>query len=845
MNKALTKKVLLIGWDAAEWKVINPLIEKGLMPALAGMINRGVIGNIATLDPPLSPMLWTSIATGKTADKHGILGFIEPIPGQLSLRPVSCTSRKVKAIWNILTQHNLKTHTIGWWPSHPAEPINGICISNMYAKPKGNFNQPWPMVPGTVHPKEMEELFAGFRVHPEEITAAHILPFVPLAEKVDQETDKGLQMIAKLLAESASIQAAATWILEQEQWDFLGVYFNALDHMSHLFMKFHPPRMEGLPEDVYEIYKGVMESTYVFYDMMLERQIQLAGPDATIILVSDHGFHSDHLRWKKLPDDPVSPALEHSPFGVLCMCGPGIKKDDRVYGASLLDITPTLLTLFGLPCGKDMDGKVLTSALDTDVPLTTIESWENVNGECGMHPAEMQEDPWNSQEAMQQLVELGYIEAPAADMEKTLKKIIQESRFYLAKVFISKHNNAEALPLLEKLFEESPEILRYALALALCYQAMGKTMACRKIVDHIKKNNSTPPPYIHFLEGILLAAENNPFKALEQFRKIETTHPNHVDLLIHRGNIHLKLRQWKEAASVFTNAIAIHPESANAHHGLALAFLRMGKIWESVDEALTAVGLMHFFPSAHYHLGEALFNGGEYETSAKAFEMCITQSPGNKKAHQWLTKIYSEMLMQPAKAEFHSGFTEQNIAGSINIVSGLSRSGTSMIVNMLKNAGLDILSDGIRKPDVHNPGGYFEYEKVKLLQADTSWLDEAKNKTLKVLVPNLFHLPSIYTYKIIFMLRDMEEIVLSHQTMIREKKNTYNPTLLNGFTQQLEQAKTWIESQPNVEVLYLNYKDVVNNPVENLHSISAFLEMDLDLEKMGAVIKGKYYRCRV
>ena len=95
------------------------------------------------------------------------------------------------------------------------------------------------------------------------------------------------------------------------------------------------------------------------------------------------------------------------------------------------------------------------------------------------------------------------------------------------------------------------------------------------------------------------------------------------------------------------------------------------------------------------------------------------------------------------------------------------------------------------------------------------------------------------------MLRDMEEIVLSHQTMIREKKNTYNPALLNGFTQQLEQAKTWIESQPNVEVLYLNYKDVVNNPVENLHSISAFLEMDLDLEKMGAVIKGKYYRCRV
>jgi predicted AlkP superfamily phosphohydrolase/phosphomutase len=85
------------------------------MPALETIVNSGVIGNLATISPPLSPMVWTSIATGMRADKHGILGFTEPDPDNKRIRPVSSRSRKVKAIWNILTQKNFKTNVVGWW----------------------------------------------------------------------------------------------------------------------------------------------------------------------------------------------------------------------------------------------------------------------------------------------------------------------------------------------------------------------------------------------------------------------------------------------------------------------------------------------------------------------------------------------------------------------------------------------------------------------------------------------------------------------------------------------------------------------------------------------------------
>jgi hypothetical protein len=201
MSEPLAKKVLLIGWDAADWKVATPLLEQGLMPALDDFINHGVMGNLATLQPVLSPMLWNSIATGQRADKHGIHGFAEPDPNTGGVRMISSTSRKVKAIWNILTQRGYKTHALGWFAGHPAEPINGICVSDLYPLATAPHDKPWPLPPGAVHPESLRDQLAELRIHPAELDAGAILPFVPQAEKVDQQKDKGLATVAKVLAD--------------------------------------------------------------------------------------------------------------------------------------------------------------------------------------------------------------------------------------------------------------------------------------------------------------------------------------------------------------------------------------------------------------------------------------------------------------------------------------------------------------------------------------------------------------------------------------------------------------------------------------------------------------------
>ncbi|MBA3647667.1 MAG: alkaline phosphatase family protein [Chitinophagales bacterium] len=847
MSKRIAKKVLLVGWDAADWKVINPLMDNGIMPTLNQFVNDGVIGNLATLDPPLSPILWTSIATGKLADKHGILGFVEPDSKKMEVRPSLSTSRKVKAIWNILSQEGFKSNVVGWWPSHPAEPINGVMVSNFYQKAVSVYHKPWPMAAGTVHPKDMEEVMREMRVHPAELTLSHMAPFFPNYKDIDQEKDGRMAAGAKILAHSASIHNAATWIMENTEWDFMAVYHDAIDHYSHSFMRFYPPQRPGIPDDLYHAYKDAVSGMYRFHDMMLERYLELAGEDTTVIIMSDHGFHSDHLRPNRLPKEPAGPAYEHSPYGIVCIKGPAIQTDQRVYGATLLDITPTLLTMFGLPVGKDMDGKVLSQIFEEPVQPEFIESWEQVPGDSGMHAADQQEDPWAAKEAMQQLVELGYIDAPGEDKQKNLDNVTSESQYYLARVLTYRKDWAKAAEILEEIFTKNQE-LRYGLALINCYQKMRKVAEYRSTLDKVRALEAGNMVKVDIMEASLLLLEYKPRKALELLLKAEQEAGHISQLHVQIGRIYLKSQQYEAAERAFIKALSIDSQQANAHHGLALTYLRQEKFEEAAEECLNAIGLSYYYPIAHFHLGEALMNLEEYERAADAFEVCCAIAPGNRKAHLWLIKLYEEKLNNNSKAEEHRKFINERIKGTITVVTGLPRSGTSMMMQMLEAGGEEILTDKIRTPDENNPKGYWEFEKVKKVMTDVSWLDEATGKVVKIVAPLLSYLPPKYDYKIIFMQRDMAEILRSQQIMLGKKteirKNAYPIVLSEAFKKQLEQAEAWLKRSPNAELLYVDYTSVIDNPSESAENVAEFLGAELNIQAMTEVVDIALYRNR-
>ena len=653
MSDRIASKVLLIGWDAADWKIITPLLDSGKMPTLEKFINEGVMGNIATLKPCLSPMLWTSIATGKRAYKHGIHGFTEPSPKTGDIRPVTCISRKVKAIWNILTQSGMKSNVVAWWPSHPAEPIDGVCISNLYHSAQESLDKPWPLSPGTIHPERLNDVLKDLRVHPAELTEGHILPFVPKAAEVDQKKDPRLAILAKIIADCTTVHAAATWLMEHEPWDFMGVYYDAIDHFGHAFMHFHPPRMEFISEDLFETYKDVVTSGYRYHDMMLERLLNLAGSDTTVILLSDHGFHPDHLRPHGIPKEPAGPAVQHREYGIFCMKGPHVKKDERIYGASLLDICPTVLTLFGLPIGEDMDGRPLLQAFDRLITPEKISSWEDVDGECGMHPPDKEDDPWAAKEMLDQLVALGYIEPPDSAQEETVAQTAREAQYNLAQAYLDGNKPGKAIEILEGLVAENPEIMRFSLHLAKAYFEDKKLENCRKLVETVLEKEENVP-FANKLMGSLLFAEGNTEDALNYLLRAEKGNSQLPTLHCQVGNVYLKMERWKDAERAFRKALSIDGDSAHAHHGLAQALIGLKDFEEGAMQALRAVGLLHHLPLAHYHLGVSLAHLGWPERAIQAFEECISMNPSTEAAHRWLAQIYDKALDNPEKAKYHT-----------------------------------------------------------------------------------------------------------------------------------------------------------------------------------------------
>jgi len=634
-------KVLLIGWDAADWQHITPLLDQGLLPTIEEFINAGVMGNLATLEPILSPMLWNSIATGKRPEKHGILGFTEPNPEGGGIRPAASTSRKVKAIWNILTQKGYKTHVVGWFAGHPAEPINGVCISPQFALATAPLGKPWPLPPGTVHPRELGDDLKRVRIHPGALGAGELLPFVPRGAEIDQEKDKHISSLAKILAENCTIHNAATWIMQNREWDFLGVYYNGIDHFCHGFMKFHPPRLPGVDEKQFEIYKDVVNGAYRFHDMMLHTLLQLAGPDTTVILCSDHGFHSDHLRPLAIPKTPAGPAVCHRPLGVVAMKGPGIKADERIYGANLLDVAPTILTVFGLPAGEDMDGRPLLEAFGQPPDLEKIPSWEEVPGECGMHPPGERTDPVEAQAALDQLVALGYIEPPDEDKSKAMAICVRETKFNLARAYMDAGNSRGAKPSLEELAGEDPKARRFHQQLAQCCLDLRDVASARRILERLLKG-SEPGPWTEWMLGIIKFEEGQVNEALKHFERVEAANPRMPTLHIRLGNALLKMRRWDEAGRAFEKALGIDGDSPQAHLGAGIVALRLKDLERAAQETLAAVGIQHFLPLGHYYLGVALVRLGHLERARLAFETAISMAPGLIAAHRFLSALHRQ-----------------------------------------------------------------------------------------------------------------------------------------------------------------------------------------------------------
>ena len=292
-----------------------------------------------------------------------------------------------------------------------------------------------------------------------------------------------------------------------------------------------------------------MNSAYRLHDLLLGRLLAAAGPDTAVMLLSDHGFHSDHLRKRETPKVPTGPTTHHRDHGVLVMTGPGIKADELIYGVGLLDIAPTALVMMGLPVGEDMPGRVLAEAFDPVPRYRTVPSWEDEPGEAGLHGPDVRMDPDETSMLMEQFAALGYLDAAEMGDQGAPDAVRREMDWNLARAQIDAGTPEVAIPVLERLCAAWPERSDFGLVLCDALCAIGANDEAEALAEAMVFHQREHPR-THYIRGVISVAKGEAAEALDHLRTAAKSQAGRPELHVQIGFAALRLKDVALAEAI-------------------------------------------------------------------------------------------------------------------------------------------------------------------------------------------------------------------------------------------------------------------------------------------------------
>jgi len=382
------RKLLLIGLDGAEWSVIGPLFEQGRMPHLEALMRSGVSCRLLSLEPKQrSPVIWTTIGTGKLPDKHGITDYVDPT----SKRFLTSNVRTARMFWDVLGERGFTVTVIGWLVSWPAEEVYGSMVTDYFRyRPREDLR-----TDRLTYPEELADEIGPLRVLSEEIADEEVERFYDLdnamtgeeAQRLDvdrmfvemraiNQLESNIHQLKDHYAGDATFVAVAEYLMEARPTEVTVVYLRGIDSMSHRFWPASFPEevQIDVPETEIRVFGETMERYYEHADALVGDLVERFGDGATVMVCSDHGFEGPR------PGRPRGGINDHGPVGVFVASGQGIRSGVKIGEHSVCDVTPTILALYGLPIAEDMDGRVMLDAFEDDFlrahPIRTIATYE-------------------------------------------------------------------------------------------------------------------------------------------------------------------------------------------------------------------------------------------------------------------------------------------------------------------------------------------------------------------------------------------------------------------------------------------------------------------------------------
>jgi predicted AlkP superfamily phosphohydrolase/phosphomutase len=410
-------KVVLIGIDGANWPTLDPLMEKGKLPFWKQLKSESAWAYLKTFKPTKSSVVWTSIATGKSMQKHGILDFTFLDKNNIQV-PYSNMERREPAIWQILDEYSKKAIVINWFVSHPPDKIDGIMISDNFRRVVARPEEKVEDYKDSVHPtiyfhkllelaeKDYHRVFrkTGLPDYPKLYTDLH--------PGMDFKDVPIMKTYRSLATQDNFVSTISENLFRTKDFDFFATYIRMPDLVQHFSARMFEDKYteelvaalknntlteEKHREAILKI-ADIIEPAYRFSEQLLKSLLDYKKyEDAYFIIVSDHGFtlYPGGYNHYGLPDEYEAPP------GIMMIKGPKVIKG-QLESASVYDIAPTILHLFDYPIGKNMDGKPLVKAFDFNRKLT-YKTYKLDQREKRRTPNKADE------EAIKELKSIGYI----------------------------------------------------------------------------------------------------------------------------------------------------------------------------------------------------------------------------------------------------------------------------------------------------------------------------------------------------------------------------------------------------------------------------------------------------
>ena len=343
------------------------------MPNWKRLASEGYTARLKSFAPLISPILWTTAATGVSPDVHRVLDFQEVDPKTGRKVPISGLSRAVPAVWNVASAAGRKVGVVGWWATHPAEEVNGFFVTD-HASPILFEKMP---LAGVAFPAALEQGVGQVVLRDGRVTAQDLAPYLTVpAGEIEAALSSGAGMenpitaLGRILAATRVGQRTARELYDRNLPDLLAFYIEGTDEVGHIFAANTPPRLACAREADLARYGRVVATYYGAIDAVLGQWMRRAREDgATLLVHSDHGFKWGEDRPCKLESGNwTTAAFWHRQDGVFAVWGAGVKPSPERGAASLFDVAPTVLALLDLPADRKMPGKPIAAAF-ADLPV--------------------------------------------------------------------------------------------------------------------------------------------------------------------------------------------------------------------------------------------------------------------------------------------------------------------------------------------------------------------------------------------------------------------------------------------------------------------------------------------